>query len=176
MRRYKQGLRRGGPREAKSRLLPLFLCSTFPLVLGNMVVFLVTSSQCQASVLEVWLFPSLERTKRWRVGLAALLPARGGCRQWVLLGEATPSGNSQQLTCSGFCINGNQSKFVFCKRQTGHWSHVHLPVPNRLSPFALTTLSMPAADLGYTSRSCCLYREKRKKLLLKSIRSETNFQ
>lgn len=64
----------------QSRLLSLLLCSTFPLVLGNTVVFLVTSSQCQASVLEVGLLPSWERTKRWRVGLAALLPAQGGCR------------------------------------------------------------------------------------------------
>ena len=148
-------------------LLSLLLCSAFPLVSGNMVFLLVTSSQCQASALKVWLLSSQGRTKHWRAGLAALLLTQGWCRQWVLLGEATPPGNSQQLTGSGLCINGSQSKFAFCKRQNGHQSHVHLPVRNRLQPFTLPTFSMPAADLGYTSRSCCLFKEKRRKIAFK---------
>lgn len=146
-------------------LLSLLLCAAFPLVSGNRVFLLVTSSQCQASLLKVWLLPSPERTKCRRVGLAALLPTQGWCRQWVLLGEAAPSGNSQQPTRLGLWMNSSQSKFAFCKRQNGHQSHVHLVVPNGLLSFALSTLSMPAADLGYTSRSCCLYWEKENKFI-----------
>lgn len=54
-------------------LLSLLMCSTFPLVSHNVLVLLVTS-QCQASVLKLWLLPSQEKTEHLRVGDAALLP------------------------------------------------------------------------------------------------------
>lgn len=114
--------------------------------------------QSPSSVLQVWLLPSQEGTKHRRIVLPALLLTQGWCRQWVLFGGAVPPGNSQQLPCSSFCIKGSQSKFAFYKRQSGHQSRVHAAVPSRWLPFAL-----PGADLDYTSRSCCLCREKKGK-------------
>lgn len=86
----------------------------------------------------------------------------------VLLGCSAPTNFTAFQTI--LCLV--QLKCNFLLRQSGHQSHVHAAVPKRWLPFVL-----PAAGLGYTSWSCCLYREKKKKkLLLKSIWSEANFQ